>query len=415
MRRWLGAALVAGLAVGAAACGSDGDDSASSTSADATTTTVADTSTTVAGLGALDAEIASAVEQKMEEMAVPGAVVLVRTPDGEFLDAFGTRTVGEDDPITVDDHFRIGSNTKTMVGTVVLQLVDEGEIALDDPVSKFRPEIPNGENITIEQLLDMRSGLFSYSELESFNQAMDDDPERVWDPEELVGIGVGEPVYFAPGDGWHYSNTNTVILGLIIQDITGQALEDALAERIYEPLGLDQTSFPALDDSSIPDPYSHGYLFGTNVSTLADPALPEDEQAQALAGELLPNDVTNDNPSWGWAAGAAISTATDLADYVEALIGGGLLSDELQSARLDSVQSTDPSSPAAAGYGWALASFGPFLGHDGSLPGFQSFMAHDPDTETTLIVITNLQASPTGDQTANEIARAVMAVLGDGA
>jgi D-alanyl-D-alanine carboxypeptidase len=125
----------------------------------------------------------------------------------------------------------------------------------------------------------------------------------------------------------------------------------------------------------------------------------------------LPNDVTTLNPSWGWAAGATISTAADLADYVEALVGGGLLGDDLQADRLASVTSTDPGSPDAAGYGWALASFGPYVGHDGSLPGYQSFMGHDPDTDTTLIVLTNLQSGPTGTQTANEIARAVMGEL----
>src|SRR5215218_589940 len=122
-------------------------------------------------------------------------------------------------------------------------------------------------------------------------------------------------------------------------------------------------------------------MFGTNVSTLTPEGaiLPEAEQAKALAGTLLPGDYTDLNPSWGWAAGAGISTVDDLATYVEALVGGGLLSDELQQQRLDSVVPVDPTNSQSAAYGLALARFGPMLGHDGSLPGFQSFMGHDPD------------------------------------
>jgi len=358
-----------------------------------------------------EAALRSIVEEKMAEMLVPGAVVLVRTPSSNFLEAFGTRQVDEEDPVTVDDHFRIGSNTKTMTGTVLLQLVDEGLIALDDPVSDYRPEVPNGDNITIEQLLTMRSGLFSYSELESFNQILDDDPERVWRPEELAALGLAEPPYFPPGEGWHYSNTNTVLAGLIIEQLTGERLEQVFNERLYEPLDLTQTSFPAIEDASIPSPHPRGYLYGTNVSTMADAALSPDQQAAARAGTLLPNDVTNLNPSWGWAAGAAISTAEELATYVEALIGGTYLSPQLQQQRLDSIERSDPNDPSSAGYGIALAQFGPMLGHDGSLPGFQSFMANDPERDITLIVLCNLQAGPAGEQVANEIARALIGEL----
>lgn len=352
--------------------------------------------------------LAPAIQSAVEANAIPGAVVLVREGHEAWTQAFGTRVVGEDDPVSVFDHFRVGSNTKTMVGTVVLQLVEEGRLGLDDPVSLYRPDVPNGENITIAQLLDMRSGLATYTNLEWFNAIMDEDPTRVWDPEELAAIGLALPPEFPPGEGFFYSNTNTVLLGLIIEQLTGQSLTDALAERIYRPLGLADTSFPVPADGTLPDPHPHGYLFGTNVSTLTDPALSPEDQAAAVAGRLLPNDVSDLNPSWGWAAGAAISTAEDLATYVEALIGGGLLGPELQRERLDSVRPIDPADPASPGYGLALARFGPMLGHDGSLPGFQSFMGHDPDRDLTLIVLTNLQFTPSGKDSANVLAKLVI-------
>jgi D-alanyl-D-alanine carboxypeptidase len=154
-------------------------------------------------------------------------------------------------------------------------------------------------------------------------------------------------------------------------------------------------------------------MFGTNVSTLtpAGTVLPEDQQAVARARTLLPGDHTDLNPSWGWAAGAGISTVADLATYVEALVGGGLLSEELQRRRLDSLTPAVPGDATSAAYGLALARFGPMIGHDGSLPGFQSFMGHDPDHGNTLIVVTTLQFGPAGEQTANELAKAVIAEL----
>ncbi|MCW4354280.1 beta-lactamase family protein [Hoyosella sp. YIM 151337] len=361
----------------------------------------------------IGAALTPVIESTMDDMLTPGAVVLVRGPGTEWIEAFGTRVAGEDDPVTVDDHFRIGSNTKTMTGTVVLQLVDEGEIGLDDPVSDYRDDVPNGENITIRQILDMRSGLYSYSELESFNQTLDDDPARVWDPEELLALGLAEDPYFPPGEGYHYSNTNTVLAGLIVEQITEQPLEEVLEERIFSELDLADTRFPAITDVSIPDPHPRGYLFGTNVSTLESPRLTDDEIAAAQAGELLPNDVTDMNPSWGWAAGAGISTAQDLADYVEALVGSDtFLTPGLQSERLASIEPVDPDNPASPGYGLALAQFSHMLGHDGSLPGFQSFMGYDPDNQITLIVLCNLQDGPEGQGgTANELARAIMGEL----
>ena len=364
--------------------------------------------TAPAGLGS---RLEPVISGAMRDLAIPGAVVLVRTPTEEYREAFGTRVVRADDPVQVDDHFRVGSNTKTMTGTVVLQLVQEGRIALTDPISKYRPDVPNGGNITIAQMLDMRSGLYSYTELEPFNKILDEDPTRAWQPEELVALGLAQPPYFPPGQGYHYSNTNTVLLGLVIEQLTGQKLEDTFRDRIFTPLGLRNTLLPPTASNAIPDPHPHGYLFGTNVSTLTPAALPPDQQSAARDGTLLPNDVTDLNPSWGWSAGAVISTADDLATYVKPLVAGGLLDADLQKQRLDSLTPINPSDPNSALYGLALAKLGPMIGHDGSLPGYQSFMGYDPDTGNTLIVLTNLQDTPNGTMAANDIAKLILAQL----
>lgn len=239
---------------------------------------------------------------------------------------------------------------------------------------------------------------------------MDSEPERVWEPEELVALGLAEPPDFAPGEEFHYSNTNTVLAGLIAEDLTGQPLSDLFEERIFQPLGLTGIVFPKIEDASIPDPHPWGYMYGTNVSTFESPILSEDDQAAALTGELLPNDQTGLNPSWAWAAGSASSTASDLASFVEALVDGGLHGEEMQATRLTSLQPISDD-PASLQYGYTLARFGPLIGHTGSLPGYQSFMGHDPDTGNTLVVLTNLQLTPNGLEPANQIAMPIIGAM----
>jgi D-alanyl-D-alanine carboxypeptidase len=182
----------------------------------------------------------------------------------------------------------------------------------------------------------------------------------------------------------------------------------AFQERIFDRLALTESSFPALEDASIPEPHPQTYTFGTNVETIDSNVLSPEVQAAARAGTLEPIDVTDANPSWAWTAGAGISTAGDLADYVEALVGGGLLSPELQEERIASVQPLDPADPASPGYGLALAGFGPLYGHTGELPGTNSFMGHDPAEDITVVTWTSTAPAPDGRDPAVQLARAVI-------
>lgn len=357
------------------------------------------------------AELRAAIESRLAELLVPGAVVLHRTPDSEFLEAFGTRDLaaGPHDPVQVTDHFRVGSNTKTVTGTVVLQLVADPDVdlGLDDPVSRHftAPGTSRLDEVTVRHLLEMKSGLSNYSDSLAFNQRLDD-PATTYDIDELIVEGVLGESTGTPGGTFHYSNTNTAILGKIIEKLDGRELAESFRERIFDPLGLKHTSLPSADDRTMPLPHAQGYMFGTNVSTKDTMELSPADQERAHSGELAPNDYTELTPSWTWAAGGLISTAGDLATYVRAMVMGdrGLLPADLQRQRLESVVSTDPSDPRAAGYGLGLAQFGPMLGHDGTLPGYQSFMGHDPEKDETLVVLTNLSAAPDGKLTANEIA-----------
>jgi D-alanyl-D-alanine carboxypeptidase len=184
----------------------------------------------------------------------------------------------------------------------------------------------------------MSSGLHNYSDDLPFNELLNSERQKVWQPEELVVLGLAGAPYFAPAEGFHYSNTNTILIALIVEQLTGQALADVFAERIFTPLGLTEVVFPAIEDASIPDPHPTGYMFGTNVSTLKMAVLSDADQKAALAGTLLPNAYTDLNPSWGWAAGAVSASAGQLADYVEALVGGGLLEPAIQEERLASLK-----------------------------------------------------------------------------
>src|SRR4051812_34546841 len=346
--------------------------------------------------------------QAMKDNAVPGIVILVRSPKGDWASVLGTAEIGADKPWTLDDHFRIGSNTKTMTGTLILQLAQEGKLALTDPVAKYVPGVPNGDKITITNLAEMRSGLFSYTSDAKFNHTLDQEPKKAWTPAELLRIAFSHPANAAPDTEFEYCNTNTVLLGLIIEKVTGMSASDAFRKRIFEPLGLKQTSLPLPTQWALPDPHPQGYQFLTNAETIDSYAVPKDKLAAALDGKFKPLNYTDASPSWAWTAGGATSTAGELATYVKALVGGGLLDARMQKIRLDSIRPIT----SGAGYGLGLAQFGPMYGHDGQLPGFSSFMAYDPKTQTTLIIGANLSAEPSrGANAATELAKAAIGVL----
>lgn len=352
-------------------------------------------------------ELRATIEAAREDLITPGAVVLVRSPDlGDCFISVGTGDISDDDPIAIDDQFRIGSNTKTMTGTVVLQLVEEGMLSLDDRVSDYVDGVPDGENMTVDELLNMSTGLEDYSGLPAVGEKMDADPEYVWTPDELLALSYAQPVGFPPGEGFLYSNANTVLLGLIIEKLTGNPLEEELDARIFTPLGLVSTLLPVDTENTLPEAHANGYLYGTVTEFFeTGGVLPPETIAAAESGELLPNDVTDMNPSWGWAAGAAISTTDELARFVQAMVEGELLGPEMQQVRLDSVA---PAADEHALYGLGIAKYGELYGHTGELPGYQSFMGHDPERDITIIAWANTMTGPDGQLTANVLSTAAI-------
>lgn len=361
-------------------------------------------------------EYQAALEQQIPEImkanAIPGVGILIRSRDqGDWQATFGTADLEQEVPVSIDDNFRIGSNTKTMTSTVILQLAQEGELALDDPISKYVKGVPNGDEITIAQLSEMRSGLFSYTFDKKFNETLDKEPQKAWTPQQLLDIAFSQKQNGKPGQEYDYSNTNIVLLGVVIEKLTGMSATQAFEERIFKPLGLTRTALPLPDEYMLPDPHPQGYQFGTNVETIESYAVPEADLPAALDGSLKPIDYTDSNPSWAWTAGGAISTADELATYAEALVDGGLLDAQMQKTRMDSLQPIAPGAPVS--YGLGIAQFAPNLyGHDGQLPGFSSFMARDSQDENTIIIFANLSASPVdGENAAVVLGKAVIAAL----
>jgi D-alanyl-D-alanine carboxypeptidase len=355
------------------------------------------------------AKVSASVEQTMKDNVIPGAVVLISSKDqGEWTGAFGTRTWGMDDPIQATDQFRIGSNTKTMTSTVILQLVQEGKLALDDPISKYIDGVPGGDQITIANLSEMRSGLYSYSFDTGFNNTLDQQPQKVWTPQELIDIAFSHPQNGPPGQSFDYSNTNIVLLGMVIEKLTGMTASEAFQERIFTPLGLMDSSLPL--NSDIPNPHPQGYSFGSNTSTISTFALPAAEQPLALDGRLLPNNETMANPSWAWTAGGAISTVQNMKTYVEAMVDGGLLDAATQKIRMDSIEPINPAQPES-GYGLGIVKFDKLYGHDGQIPGYMTFMGHDPESGLTIVIATNLATIPNGEGSALAILKGILPIF----
>ncbi len=323
---------------------------------------------------AFAAKLQPLLEAKMQQLHIPGASIFVDLPgQGSWTTALGTSDLATHASMNVNSYMRIGSLAKTFTATVILQLVDQHKLGLDDPVDKYQPEVPNGKNITIRELLNMTSGLFTYDGDEGFAQAELADPYKVWDPQELLAIAFKHPPYFAPGKGWFYDNTNYILMGLIMEQLTHLPAQQAWQRYIFGPLGMRQTSLPPRSSSAFPDPHAQGYMYGTDFTG---------------TGPLL--NVTDWNPSWGWTAGAAISTLHDLKVWAKALATGQLLSAATQKERLSWVNTGELWLGKPWLYGLGVIDFAGFIGHSGVIPGFTSWMGYLPQKGATIIVLTNV-------------------------
>jgi D-alanyl-D-alanine carboxypeptidase len=334
----------------------------------------------VAGTGAVSraGPHPSPLQQEVDAIRDSGAVGVlaeVTTPRGRVSARAGTAAIGTGRPVPPDAEFRVASATKTFTATVILQLAGESRLSLDDTVAHWLPGVVaghgnDGSRITVRELLQHTSGIYDYTaDLPAPGSAAGFQANRfrTYTPGQLVAMAMRHAPLFAPGARWSYSNTNYILLGMIIEKATGRSWAYEVNARIIRPLGLRHTITPGTFPF-IPGPHAGGYSnFGS--------------------GALV--NVTVFNPSALGAAGSIISTASDLSRFYAALIGGRLLA----PAQLAAMETTVPA-PAQGpglryglGLGWIpLSCGGGYFGHPGDIPGYHTWDAVTPDARRTVVV-----------------------------
>lgn len=320
-------------------------------------------------------------QQALDELTrthgLPGVTLEVAGPVcGRWIGTSGVANLETRQPMRRHPRYRIGSITKTFTATVVLQLVAERRVSLDAPIERYLPGLIrqngyDGRRITVRQLLQHTSGLPDYT------QTLDEDIEswrfRHVEPEELIARGLALP---PPDKPWHYSTTNYIVAGLLVERVTGHRLESELESRIIRPLGLRDTYWPG-DSVVIRGPHPRGY------------------HPVERDGSVELADVTEFNMSWGGAGGALISSNADLNRYFDALLSGRLLPRrELAEMRRTVEADPDRLWPGAR-YGLGMIASplecgGSWEGHGGSVPGFRALQATTSDGRQLAMVINEI-------------------------
>ncbi|GAA2208636.1 serine hydrolase domain-containing protein [Nonomuraea monospora] len=304
-----------------------------------------------------------------------GVQLQVNDEQGKWVDSAGVRKLGTNAKPPVNGRFYAGSNVKTMIATVVLQLVAEGKIGLDDSVAGLLPEFGLDARITVRMLLQHTSGVFNYTGdfdpdgswvpgIPSTGQEWLPNRLRHYEPEELVRFALSKPARFEPGTDQKYTNTNYTLAALVIEKVTGRSYAEELRRRIFKPLGLTGTSLSD-DRAQLPGPHSHGYYSYKDAS-----------------GKEQVVDISRQDLSLLSGAGDLITTSQDLHTFFSALNSGKLLPAELLA------EMRTPNPTMGYGLGVFVQNLGPnctVLRHNGSPPhGYGALMYSSPDGKTTV-------------------------------
>jgi D-alanyl-D-alanine carboxypeptidase len=299
-----------------------------------------------------------------------GAQIGVALPDGSVISvATGFADTATKEAMTTRHLLLSGSVGKTYASAVALQLIHEGKIGLDDPISKYLgtepwfSRLPNARAITVRQLMNHTSGLVRYEFNERFTADLTAAPDRVWRPQELVAYILDTAAPFAAGQGWVYSDTNYIVLGMIMEKVTGRTFYDLARERVLRPAGLTAT---VPSDSRTISGLANGYAGPNNPFGGSD--------AMLVAGKMVIN------PQFEWTGGGIASTAADLARWGKRLYDGGAFDPSMLPKLLDGV-------PARLGqnakYGLGVIiretpTLGTVHGHSGFFPGYQAELLYLP-------------------------------------
>ena len=340
---------------------------------------------------AVRAAIVAAVEKDRKAYGgrtpVPGVLVGVFDGAGNsYVHGFGYADVAKRRVMSAADHFRIGSNTKTFVVGVILQLVDENKLSLDDPLSKFSlgVTVPNAKNITVREMCNMRSGLFEAYDTPQMNE-LTVKPNMTFDPRTIIAWAVQQKPYFAPNKGYHYSNTNYLLLGLIVENVTHDGVGNEIQKRLLVPFGLKQTSYPAT--MAMPDPWARGY---------------------GLDKARNWEDVSNTVPvSLMGSAGEMISDMDDMKRWIKLYTTGKVSGPATYRALMQCV----PTGHGDLAFGLGLGCSAGWFGYTGGLPGYNTGNYYFPKADLTVVTWVDAQRNKPDPGVANAIFRDVAAIL----
>jgi D-alanyl-D-alanine carboxypeptidase len=317
---------------------------------------------------------------------IPATVIGIWDDKGHsFVRTFGYADLAKKTSASIADHFRIGSNTKTFVVSVLLQLVGEKKLTLDDPLSRFDVgvKVPNGQSITVRELCDMRSGLFEAYDTPQFAKLNWKLPPN-FSPRLLVGWAAQQKPYFAPNKGYHYSNTNYLLLGLIIEALTKDSVGDQIRKRLIEPYGLTQTSFPQTE--AMPDPWVRGY---------------ELDKARSW------KDVSNTVPvAFMGAAGAMISDANDVRRWIKLFTTGQAGGHATYRDLINCIPFLGNTS-----FGLGITCSAGWYGYTGALPGYNTADYYSPSRGLTIVAWIDYQAPEPIEGVASVMVRDIARIL----
>lgn len=342
------------------------------------------------------------LEEVVDHYEVPGAVIAITFPSGEtWIGATGLADIGAGAEVLPSTPFKIGSITKTFTATVVLQLVDEGYLDLDDSIHAYLPDefndlIPRSSVdsvLTIRRLLNHTSGLISYNHTDGFNQINYQDPQRMWTPIELVQFAT-DSLLFEPGTDYSYSNTGYILLGVMIEGLTGNSIKTEIENRIINKLALNHTWFRDVNEP--PTGMAHGYIDIDGDTTLE-----------------ASDDVTLASPTTAWAAGAMVSNAEDLLEWVDSMVDGELISAQSQAARMDDVDVSAHFGGQDVGFGLGIVREGEAWGHVGGIDGFSAIINKRNDGFKIVTLVNGQSPVDPGASVAHDLYWEAVGLLSD--
>jgi len=331
----------------------------------------------------LTLDLQARLDEVRETSGFPGATLAVVLADGRNINlASGLADPEEGIPMKPEDRMFSGSTGKTFVAVVVLQLVEEGALGLDQPLSEFFGDtpglarLPNRDAITVQMLLSHTSGLPRYVLKPAFWTRLAAEPDRVWQPEELIAYILDDPAVHPAGGGWAYSDTNFILLGMIIEQVTGNSFYDELEERVIRPLALDRTT-PSTSRRI------DGLVQGCSGES---PMFP-------MPARPLENGVYFVNPQFEWTGGGLVTNTLDLAIFLRELLDGRLLSEASKKAMVQPAAPEALQEENGESYGLGLqiwaSETGPVYGHGGIFPGHQTQIEYSSAGRFTLALQIN--------------------------